>query len=226
MSDQNIFKEFTSENPGVHGRTTINHEARMKLLLNCSEYVFMDWFYRETSKGKEPEVMDCYVNTGFTPEQQGRIMKGLIVKGFLLGGIGDSPTITEKWTDGFADFDQEFERFFWVKNGKVCWHGSKPQALKLYVTLRKNHSREFLLKQRDTYFKFLDLEHKTGFPERKKLMASVFLGPKERFNEDWATQAKELEDQLAKKNEEYQDKKDVKPVTADQVKDLYGKDNS
>lgn len=224
MKDKSIFKDFKSEPPKVFGRSTINHEARMELMLNCSEYVFMDWFYREVSKGKEPEILDCYVNTGFTGDQQQRLMKSLITKGFLIPTNDDSPKLTSKWESGFADLDKEFEVYFWKQDGKVCWNGSKPNALKLYVKLRKNISRDFLLKQRNTYFKYLECEHKLGF-QRPKLMCSVFLGPQERFNEDWKGQLEEAQAKLNAREAEYTKREGAKAMTQDEMKNLYGKDN-
>jgi hypothetical protein len=221
----NILKDFKSEMPKVHGRTTINHEARMQLMINCSEYVFMDWLHRAfQNKMKEPDVIDCYVKTGFTSDQQQRLMKSLIQKGFLSPTDNDSPTMTQKWNSAFADLDKEFDEFFWVKNFKVCWTGSKPIAKKLYVQLRRNVSREFLMHQRNTYFAYLECEAKLGFA-RQKMMATVFLGKAERYNEDWESQLQECRKRLNKITEELDKRKDIKPVSKDEVDKLYGKDN-
>lgn len=220
----NILKDFESEMPKVHGRTTINHEARMELMVNCSEYVFMDWLYREMNKGKEPDIRECYVKTGFTSKQQQVLMKGLIMKGFLTPSEAETPVMTEKWNSAFADLDKEFEQFFWVKSGKVCWTGSKPQARRLYVELRRNVSRERLMHQRNTYFAYLECEAKLGFA-RQKMMATVFLGKAERWDEDWETQLQECRKRLNKLDEEIEKRKDVKPVSKDELDKLYGKDN-
>lgn len=222
--DKGIFKDFKSKPPKVHGHTTINHEARMELLLNCSEYVFMDWFTAELGKQKEPEIMSCYTRTGFTPDQQQKLLHSLIKKGFLMPTSDDTPKLTDKWHTAFADLDVEFEQMFWRdRQGKVCWHGSKPKAHDLYVVLRKEVSRNTLIHQRDTYFKFLEMEHKLGF-DRDKLMCSVFLGKQRRWEERWDVQ---LAEKTARYNaivKEHEKRQGVKPMTGDKKNELYGKD--
>lgn len=220
-----ILKDFQSGMPNVHGRTTINHEARVKLMLNCSEYVFMEWLHRETQKGKDPDTLECYVNTGFNEEQQQMLMKTLISKGMIMPSDDKTPTITTRWESAFANLDAEFEKFFWVKDGKVCWTGSKPKAKTLYINLRKKVSRELILKQRNTYFKYLECEEKLGF-RRQKMMATVFLGPQERWDEDWETQLQECRKRIAAKDKEHEKRKDIKPVSKEEIDKMYGENNS
>lgn len=218
----NVLKDYKSSMPKVHGRTTINHEARMELMINCSEYVFMDWFYREISKKKDPDVADCYVKTGFNTEQQQMLMQRLITKGFLIAAPDKTPILTPKWEASFADLDKEFEKFFWVKDGKVCWRGSKEKAKELYIKLRRSTSRELILKKRNMYFKLLELE-----TWRQKMMATVFLGPKGegRWKDDWEDELQEAREKQNKAEEEYKKREDVQPLSEDKMKEMYGKNN-
>jgi len=193
----------------------------MELMINCSEYVFMDWFYREVSKGNEPDVQQCYVKTGFNTEQQQMLMQRLIQKGFLMPDKDKNLIMTSKWEASFADLDQEFEKFFWVKDGKVCWTGSKGKARELYVKLRRSTSRELILKQRNMYFKLLEIDD-----WRQRMMATVFLGPAERWKENWEDQLQEAREKQNEADKEYKKREDVQPLSEDQMKEMYGEDNS
>ena len=68
----------------IRGFTTINHEHRMKLRLNCSEYVLMDYIANCTEKKKAYTNINCYEQTGFNNEEQQILLKRLINKGFIL----------------------------------------------------------------------------------------------------------------------------------------------
>ncbi len=217
----NIIKDYKSGMPKVHGRTTINHEARMELMINCSEYVFLDWVYREISKGKEPDIAECYIKTGFNSEQQQMLIQRLIKKGFMYPGKEDSINLTPKWESSFADLDMEFESYFWKKSGKVCWTGSKGKAKTLYIKLRKSTSRDLILKQRNMYFKLLEID-----TWRQKMMATVFLGPDQRWKDEWEDQLQEARKKQIEADEEYKKRENVQPLTEEQLKGMYGKDNS
>ena len=71
---------------------------------------------------------------------------------------------------------------------------------------------------RKDYFDYLEFCHSTGFA-RQKMMATVFLGPQERFSEGWKAQREELE----KHHNKEVKKESPKAVTMDQIKDLYAK---
>lgn len=225
MTTDNRLKNFESKPIHIAGFSTINHNLRVKLKMNCSEYVILDYIHNRQMNKKLADTDHCYTRTGFSKEEQRYIITSLIKKGFILPPAEDASTftLTSKWTSALSSLETEFERGFWVKlNPRTnrlenCWHGSKSQAKKNYTKVRKIHSYEFLVQKRDEYFQYLEAAEQSGFL-RQKMMCSVFLGPQERFLEDWAGQRDEVLKKL--KN----GKKDDKPRTAmtmDEVKKLY-----
>ena len=216
----NKLKDYRSERPNVYGSTTINHKARLDLEMNCSEYVFMSWLYNRVTKNETPEILDCFQRTGFVEKEQKFLLQKMVEKGFVLPNETDIPGITDKWQSAFADIEHEFEAYFWTKNGKTCWPGSRKNALRLYIGVRKKLSRVYMMKQRNTYFKLLEVEHERGF-NRSKMGATVFLGPQERYDENWEQQLEESQAILKKTKGEHEKRKGVEPLTKDAAKDLY-----
>lgn len=228
MTKESNLKNFVSKPVDVTGFTTINHNIRLKCLLTCSEYVLLDYIYTVQIKGKIPEMGDCYRKTGFNEKEQDALVAALVKKGFILLPKDNNQTafeITELWTRHFHSTEAEFENLFWMvydqekKKNVVAWPGSKPQALKNYILVRKNNSLEFLLKQREWYFKYLDAVRETGFP-RQKMMCSVFLGPQERYLENWQEQYETI------KPSAKEEKPKVKAATSKEIDKLYEKDNN
>lgn len=206
-------KKMTVPTITINGHSTINHNLRVKLRLNCSEYVMMDFLHNQKIASKVPDIQDCYKATGFSENEQKAVLTKLIEKGMLINPdkFASEFIITDKWLNVFTSVEKEFEEFFWLKDGKKCWTGSKPQAKKNFVFVRKNYELDFLISQRDWYFLFLEECEKKNF-FRQKMMCSVFLGPQERFLEDW----KEQYEKLAPKKKE-----PAKKISMKDLQNLY-----
>lgn len=214
-----------SKNPIVQGTTTINHAMRVDLGLNCSEFVLADCIYDKMSRGLDVSYTSIHRKTGLTADEQEILFARLISKDILAGNLKDKISIafTSKWMVFNESIELDFEEFWTMLSDpkdpkskkKNAWHGSKPKALVEYQRLRKTLSKEYLLKQRDEYFRFLDWENYRGFP-RQKMMCVAFLNKDERYAEDWTSQA----DEIAKK---YQPEKIItaSTMTKDSKNNLY-----
>jgi hypothetical protein len=225
------FKDFVSNLPAINGFSTINHKLRVDLRLNCSEYVIIDYIHNRNVAGKDTTIEDCRIKTGFSEQEQKYVLGALVQKGFIMPP-GEEDThfvLTDKWTKALSTLDKEFERSFWImydhekKQSVTAWPGSKSQAKKNYVTVRKSYTFEYLMQQRDLYFEYLKECRLAGF-DRQKMMASVFLGPQERFKEDWEAQLKDRIDARLKREGTEAPKPAAKAVTMQEVKQLYEKD--
>ena len=216
--------DYKSKLPSINGSTTINHEARVRLGLTCSEYVLMSHLANIQEKKKKHENLSFYLSTGFGPSEITALFKALIGKGFVYisnPAEGDYE-VTSKWNDGFADIEKEFDNKFWKVDGKVAWTGTRKKALEYYVKLRKRHAKDFLVKQRDDYFTFLDLQYKLRNFDQQKTMCQVFLNPmNERYLEDYADYIVQLK---AKYGDP--DKPTPKPVSKEEIMKEYGKDHN
>lgn len=185
------------EAPKVSGSTTINHEARVFLGLNCSEYVMMNYIY-QCAKNRTPlEISRAYEKTGFTEEEQVSVTRGLANKGFLIITSNPVPVLTSKWASGFTNLEEEFEKEFWTKDGKVVWTGSsKKQSFKFYEEARKKYPKEIIIKGREEYLEYLSWEHKRGF-DRDIMGAEKFLNLKnEYFLVDWKVKSDAIKNKL------------------------------
>ena len=183
--------------PKISGTTTINHEARVKLQLTCSEYVMMDYLYKCKNKGIPPEIEKTFINTGFSHGEQEIILKSLVKKDFIrISSFDALPAFTPKWEEGFPNGELEFIEEFWRKDGKAIWlTSSRKASLKFYTELRKVYPKEVIIEARNHYLEYLEWERKRGF-DRAIMMAERWLNPKnEHFMTDW----KEMTDQIKKK---------------------------
>lgn len=218
--------DYRSSPPQITGSSTINHEIRVKLELTCSEYVLIDHMHRKELKGEMADTLSVYINTGFTEQNQTLLIKSLIAKGFLFIEPGQKIVLTSKWADSFSNLDKEFEAFWYEFDDNVkrvvAWTGTKKKALEYWHKLRKKHSFEYLMSQRNAYFEYLKLEHKRGFA-RQRMMCQVFLNPgSERYMEDYADYAKQLKIKLGL----IKDNGVVENVlTEEKRKEFYAKDN-
>jgi len=215
-------QNYKSQAPAVIGSTTINHAARLRLGLNCSEYVLLDHMSRKEDKGSQADTLTVFIQTGFTNEETARLFKSLVGKGFVRLKSNSDFELTTKWEEAFPDMDKEFDAYMWYDNGKVAWTGTKKKAMEYYVKLRKKYSREFLFNQRNNYFEFLRLQKKLRNFDQQRLMCQVFLNPaNERFNEDYA-------DYIVQIKARYGDPDEVKPkaITKEEILKQYGKDNN
>jgi len=176
---------YKAKPPRVYGSTKISHNIRVKMGLGCQEYVLMECIVSLLAKRKPVTDVIVYQETGLVPEEAGMTLEMLVKKGYIYpeATADGAPNVSPMWRSHFTSAEGEFDEF-WTKDGKVCWTGSKPKAKELYVNVRKEHEKEFVMSQRDAYFEFLNITAKGGF-NRPKMMATVFLGAQERFMEDW-----------------------------------------
>ena len=206
-------KNYKTKPMKVIGSTLINHNLRVKMQLGCTEYVIMTAILDLIRRGKPVTDVTMYQSVGIHPEGAVMMMKSLIEKGYLFPKAAENamPSITPKWKSFFEPVEDDFDEF-WSKDGKVCWAGSKPKAKDLYVRLRNNHEKEFLISKRDAYFEFLEVTATGGFI-RPKMMATVFLGAQERYMEDWPGYTKKEADRQEREANHPMPEEDVTPST-------------
>jgi hypothetical protein len=213
------------ELPRISGSSTINHQVRVELGLNCSEYVLMDYIYQKVQKKEEMNVLATYVRLGLTDEEQTRLLKSLVHKGFVLPIEESPPVITDKWISSFKDLETEFNEHFWKLDGRTFWTGSKKKAKEWYIKLRKKYSKEFLTGQRDHYAKMLHYCHLEGF-NRDVMMAERWLNPKnEYYLSDWESEWKKKEPALISRRLVKKPVESTKTLTDKERKEQYAKDN-
>ena len=230
-------KEFRSSPPKIIGSTTINHEIRVKLGLNCSEYCMLDHLSKKEDKGQLADTLSVYIHTGFAEEAQTAILKSLMLKAMVAitsdaGGRDQDIVVSNKWYDAFPDLNKEFDQFwFEVIPDKqnpnhlirqMAWTGTKKKAIEYWHKLRKKYSFDYMMAQRAAYFEYLELENKRGFA-RQRMMCQVFLNPmNERYAEDYSDYANQLRKKLGLNAPADQKNQ---PLTMDKLKEAYGKDN-
>lgn len=197
----NTVTDYKAKPPRVTGVITINHERRLEMNLSLLEYVLMDAIVQLKEKKHPVTVSSIYILTGLPPSDQQLALKWLVEKGYVYPDTDPdhSPKISDKWKSFFKSLESEFEDF-WNKDGKVCWQGPKGKAMSLYTTLRKVHSKDILITQRDEYFRYLQLLLKSQNFDRPKMMATVFLGPQERFKEPWTSYCTTEEEKIKRNN--------------------------
>ena len=212
---------YQSKAPVIIGSTTINHETRVRLGLNCSEYCLLDHLSRKEEKGDQADTLTTFINTGFTVKETQILFGALVIKGFVRID-GNKYILTDKWAEAFPDMDKEFDNNFWRVDRKVSWTGTRRKALEYYVKLRKRYSSEFLMTQRNDYFNFLEIQKKLTKFDQQKMMCQVFLNPaNERFLEDYKRYIIDIRNKYEPKEEQK-----AVPVTREQVMAQYGKDNN
>ena len=219
-------EEYKSKAPDIVGSSTINHAARVKLGLTCSQYCFLDFLHRrqENPTGNQ----SIWINLGFGEKEIEQLTRECMQRGYVL--LNDTGfVLTGKWNEAFTSAEKEFEQFWHKKltdkNNRsvdmVAWYGAKKKALEYWVKLRKKHSFEFLMKQRDDYFQFLKLQKKLRNFDQQRLMCQVFLNPAtERYMENYADYIEQL-----KKHYGDPEQPKIKPVTKEEILSQYGKDN-
>jgi len=214
-------EEYKSKAPDIVGSSTINHAARVKLGLTCSQYCFLDFLHRrqENPTGNQ----SIWINLGFGEKEIEQLTRECMQRGFVL--LNDTGfVLTGKWFEAFTSAEKEFEEFWHetVENKRsVAWTGTKKKALEYWVKLRKKHSFDFMMKQRNDYFQFLRLQKKLRKFDQQRLMCQVFLNPaNERYMENY-------EDYVMQLLKHYGDPEPtkIKPVTKDDILNQYGKDN-
>jgi hypothetical protein len=221
--------DYKSKKPEPNGITTINHNVRCRMQLDCNEYVLIEYIVKIRERYILYDYGLCYLATGFVPEQQEMLLRRLFNKEFIAyinhpNGQKDIKP-TGKWDELFFDqIERQFDRF-WTEdiNGKsrTAWNGSKPEAYKIFRNLVPQYGFDKLMQQRKSYFRFLELQKSVRGFDRQRMMATVFLNmQKERYNEDWAGQVEELE-KLRKEKEGVRERIEQAPVTTKDKNDLF-----
>jgi hypothetical protein len=217
-------EEYKSKAPDIVGSSTINHAARVKLGLTCSQYCFLDFLHRrqENPTGNQ----SIWINLGFGEREIEQLVRECTQRGYLIiePETDQKLRLSSKWNDAFTSAEKEFEEFWHetVDNKRlVAWTGTKKKALEYWVKLRKKHSFDFMMKQRNDYFQFLRLQKKLRKFDQQRLMCQVFLNPaNERYMENY-------EDYVMQLLKHYGDPEQpkIKPVTKEEILSQYGKDN-
>jgi hypothetical protein len=165
----------------VEGVSIINHQIRVSLGLTCIEYCLAELIYMFSKTDKILTVPQVNKRLGLSDKETASVLKGLLLKK-IVERKGDKIVCLPVWLEKFDVRKDEFE-LFWNKDGKVCWTGSKPQAKDRFYKVREHKSLEYLIAQRDAYFRYLNRE-----TWLKKMMCSVFLNPQtKRYEEPWDT---------------------------------------
>lgn len=186
-----VFENFKSEKPPVTGTSVINHAVRLKLKLNCSEYVYLSYLASCVKKSIVIDPMEVYKETGMDVNEQNVLTKTFIANAFVFIEKDGSLTLTSKWFDAWPNHEKEFEEF-WFKDKKAIWTGSKKKALEFYIKVRKQISKDKLIEQRNKYLEFIAATRKTGF-NRDVMMAERWLNPKnEYYLEDYQSYIDQL----------------------------------
>jgi hypothetical protein len=167
------------EKSKIKGQSIIDHAKRISIGLTMEEYAVADLFERAKINFKKVDNEVAFIKLGLTPEEFQKIKDMLHQKQMI-----ETPTshkLTNKWYQFEQQFEKDFEGF-WFKDNRCAWSGSKTQAQKLYVNLRKSVDKDYLIKCRDDYFAYLAVN-----PWRHKMMATVFLNPTtKRYEENWS----------------------------------------
>ena len=184
------FSEYSarkSNRAQVSGITEIIHSARVKGGLSMEEYAILDLLTKKGNKKYGWEIF--YRKLGMSADDASAIIKKLRQKGYI-GVSGGTAKVLPLFNQLFESTEAEFEEFWTIvedKKLKAAWGGSKPEAKKHYTTLRRKYSAEYLLSQRNDYFRYLEYEKTHNKFNRAKMGGPVFLNPdKERFKEEWA----------------------------------------
>ena len=156
------------------------------------EYAIMEYVEKCARDSVSINYPSIYEKTGVDHDEAKELFVELWTKGF----IEVTQTIakykpTLKWFEGFSTVKNEFEEFWTSKiyntaNGKknISWAGSKQDAYNKFVKARKIESFEYLMAQRELYFKMI-----ASSDFRKVMGCSVFLNVEtKRYSEDWGKQ--------------------------------------
>jgi hypothetical protein len=177
----------TNDKPKVTGITTINHNKRVRLNLSCSDYVVADFLSNLKFDTLDYYENNVYSKIGCDIQQYLMSIHNLSAKGIIvINGLNTTFLFTDLWKD---KKEYSFEDFWSIKEatkGKAeTWPGSKKRAQQLFEKRVKVFGLKHIMKAKDEYFKYLGREWATF--DRPIMGAPVFLGPDERFNEDWAS---------------------------------------
>ena len=197
------------------GMNTVDHYRRTKLGLNCTEYCVLDTIFQRKRKGKYTQFVSIEVFTMIDPQdisealdrmEEIGIIKEIDAKYYLHKKV--FAQLDEEEGNKFAE---EFEEFWKLPDSFKLgvWPGAKKAALNKFIKVRKKHSLEYLLQQRNRYIELLELQ-----PWRSMMMATVFLNMETgRFTEDFAGQIESIKNpekkEKVKEQISIQDKKEL-----------------
>lgn len=196
------FKDYKAKKSvRITGSTTINHSIRVKGQLSCMEYVMLVYLDNREKRKEHKDNSHCTAFTGYSTEEQNMLIKLLTERGFLLPFSLNIPyhVTSQKWRDLFLGIEMEFEQFWHIEHEnedgkkikKAAWTDTKKTAFRVFSTVRKSHDFDYLLKQRNIYFDFLNYTNLNGF-DRRKMGCAVWLNPlNEKFNANWKIQLEE-----------------------------------
>jgi hypothetical protein len=173
------------------GINRIEHSIRITLGLNCTEYCVFDTILSRKQRKKPTKFVDIENYTGLLPSEINNSINKMI-EATLIKIVNNEYLLNRNMIKAaFAkqedQFEKEFEQFWKIEKDKKlvnCWPGPRTDALNKFKIARKKHSFEFIMKQRDNYFKLL--EHEIW---RKPMQATKFLNIKTgQIEEDWVSQ--------------------------------------
>lgn len=180
--------ELVSIRP-VTGTSIVNHQIRVKLNLSLEEYVIMEYIEKCARDVIGINYPSIYEKTGIEHDDAKELFVTLWTKGFIETTQSVSKfKPTSKWFSALSSIKNEFEEF-WMSmhiktaNGKknISWTGSKQDALNKFTKARKIESFEYLMAQKELYFKMI-----ASSDFRKVMGCSVFLNvDTKRYSEDW-----------------------------------------
>ncbi len=160
-----------------HGTSTIDHNIRCKLKLNCLEYAVADYI----ATHKIQNVLDpCAKFLGISIEQANKLYQSLIDKYLMMNnGVGCDFECTDKWKDEFKaekteDKIEEKTEELW----KLHRYGNKPTCKKRLPKVLKKLSFEELKDKLIKYLKACDSS------DTSKKMLSTWLDPEKEYWQD------------------------------------------
>lgn len=176
---QSNFDSFQSE-AIVKGKTTIDHNHRVRLGISSDGYVLLD--YLSEKKGLYPVAdfyQGLYERTGINSIDGYNLLNKLLGKNLIIivdEKIYASEKFT-KWTN--QDYDKLFDKFWDLSDISTMkktrnWPGSKQFALIKFIKVLKSETFEYIMQQRNLYVRYLE------DPERefqRMMVATRWLNP-------------------------------------------------
>ncbi len=171
----------------ISGSTTINHEVRQKLELTNDEYVLLSFLNTAQQEKRDITYELVYRKTAIEKADYDIISNKLFVRDYIRASKVEERVfikVSKRFREAFYVQERDFDEFWFNAKTGVCdWPGSKSDALAKYIICRKSYPHDYLMKQKNWYFRFLELPDNSF---RKKLGASVFLNMStKRFEEDF-----------------------------------------
>jgi hypothetical protein len=170
----------------ITGSTTINHEVRHKLNLTNDQFILLDFLQKAFEEKREITYELIYRKTAITQIEYDTIIPILYQRNL----VRDENVKTKRYIrvskvfkQAFYVNEKDFDLFWKDNKGVCCWPGSRTDALQKYILARREYPHDYLMKQRNWYFRMLELPE---YSFRQKMGAPVFLNMKtKRFEEDF-----------------------------------------